>query len=240
MTEVATKIKATAVKTKITNMVVSTIMAMVSRFLELKSTTFIQIWQVTKTISRMKKTGNRFAGKIEKLNCLNCVTNYDYENMVNHARSKEAMKSLKSAMVAAGVPLDKIDAFFTTAKSDITENAESFKTAGLKWGKYVDNSKCVIIHTPKSKDNGGTSDFAGIEGHYLQVCVLNYADPVYRWIESGVELTEAELAEMKTFITPKKVEGARQGLANPKVIRSPRFETMERISLNKAHYQLNG
>lgn len=212
--------------------VASTIMGMVGRFLELKSTTFIQIWQKTETISRMKKTGNRFAGKIYKLNCLNCVTNYDYENMVNKARSKEAMSELRQAMVDAGVPIDKIDSFFSTAKSDITENAETFKSAGLPFGKYVGNSKCVIDHTPES---GAWKDKYG---HYLQVCVLNYATPVYKWIETDETLTEAEETEMKSFITPKK-ESTKQGLKNPKVIRSPRFETMQSISMNKHNYKLN-
>jgi hypothetical protein len=213
--------------------VASTIKDMVDRFLKLNSTTFIQIWQKTTTISRMRKTGNRFSGKIYKLNCLNAVTNYDYENMVNKARSKESMSSLRSAMENAGVPIDKIDAFFKTAKSDITENAETFKSAGLPFGDYVDNSKCVIDCTPES---GAWKD---IYGYYLQVCVLNYATPVYKWIENDETLTEAEETEMKSFITPKK-ESTKQGLENPKVIRSPRFDTMQSISMNKANYKLNG
>lgn len=219
---------------KSTNVIMTTIMAMVGRFLELKSTTFIQIWQTTTKISRMRKTGNRFYGMVKKINCLNCVTNYDYENMVNHARSKQAMGDLKMAMISAGVPDDKIDSFFDTAKSDITENAETFKSAGLPWGDYVDDSKCIIIHTP---DATGKSPQAGIEGYYIQTCVLNYATPVYRWIDSDEVLTEAELTEMKSFITPAK-EGVKQGLKNPKVIRSPRFETIDSISMNKAHYQI--
>ncbi len=213
--------------------IASTIIGMVGRFLELKSTTFIQIWQKTETISRMRKTGNRFAGKIYKLNCLNCVTNYDYENMVNKARSKESMSSLRSAMENAGVPIDKIEAFFKTAKSDISENAETFKSAGLPFGDYVDNSKCVIVNTPK------TGKWAEVLGYYLQVCVLNYATPVYKWIDTDETLTDAEVVEMKSFITPKK-ESTKQGLENPKVIRSPRFETMLSISMNKANYKLNG
>lgn len=224
------------IKTSAVVIVVSTIVDMVRRFLELKTTTFIQIWQTTTKISGMRKTDNRFWDRVKKINCLNCVTNYDYENMVNKARSKQAMTELKTAMVDAGVPADKIDSFFDTAKSDITENAETFKSAGLKWGKYVDNSKCIIIHTPDPK---GKSPFAGIEGHYIQGCVLNYATPVYRWIDTDAVLTEAEVVEMKTFITPKK-EGVKQGLKNPKVIRSPRFETIKSVTLNKINYMLVG
>jgi hypothetical protein len=227
----ATK-NAEQVKTSAAVVVVSTIMDMVGRFLKLKSTTFIQLWQKTTTISRMRKTGNRFAGKIYKLNCLNCVTNYDYENMVNKARSKEAMSELKTAMENAGVPQDKIDAFFKTAKSDITENAETFKSAGLPFGNYVDDSKCIIENTPK------TGQWADQYGHYLQVCVLNYATPVYKWIENDAALTDAEVVEMKSFITPAK-PSSRQGLANEKVIRSPRFDTMLNVTLNKVNYKLS-
>lgn len=232
------KIRATAVKTKASVVVVVPIADIVSRFLALTSTTFIQLWQTTTSISRMRKTGNRFYGKVAKVNCLNCVTNYNYEAMVNKARSKESMARLREAMVAAGVPEDKIDGFFATAKSDITDNAETFKSAGLPFGDYVGDSKCVIIHTPKSKEQGGTSPFAGIEGYYLQVCIIHYAKPVYKWIDTDTELTEAEVEEMKTFITPKKDEGKKQGLANPKIIRSPRFETVDAITLKGHNYQI--
>jgi len=225
MSKTAEQVRTSAV------VVVSTIMDMVARFLQLKSTTFIQIWQKTTTISRMRKTGNRFAGKIYKLNCLNCVTNYDYERMVNAARSKEAMAELRQAMENAGVPIDKIEAFFKTAKSDITENAETFKSAGLPFGKYVDSSKCVIDHTPES------GEWKDQYGYYLQVCVLNYATPVYKWIDTDETLTEAEIVEMKSFITPAK-PSSRQGLENEKIIRSPRFETMQSVTLNKHNYKL--
>lgn len=201
---------------------------MVDRFLELSSTTFIQLWQVTEP--KMNKTGNRFYGLVTKTNCLNCVTNYNYENMVNKARSKEVMSELRLAMENAGVPADKIDLFFAGAKSDITENAEKFKTAGLPWGKYVEGSKCIIEHTPKS------GVFADTKGSYIQVAVMHSADPVYRW-KTGELLTDAEIAEMKTFI-PAKKEGERQGLSKPYIIRAPRFETIESISLNKVSYKL--
>jgi len=223
------------IKTSAKTIVATTIAYVVARFLELKSTTFIQIWQTTTKISRMRKTGNRFFDRVKKINCLNCVTNYNYENMVNKARSKQAMTELKMAMISAGVPDDKIESFFDTAKSDITENAEVFKSEGLPWGEYVDDSKCIIRFAPAES---GKSPFAGIDGYYIQCCVLNYATPVYKWIDTNIELTDDELTEMKSFITPKKDEGKKQGLKNPKVIRSPRFETINSVSLNKINYQL--
>jgi len=107
----------------------------------------------------------------------------------------------------------------------------------LPWGKYVADSKCIIIHTPKSVEDGGKSPFAGIKGYYIQLAVLNYATPVYRWISDDTELTIDEIAEMKTFITPKKDSG-KQGLEKPYIIVSPRFETIDSISHKKVNYQL--
>lgn len=228
---------ATEVTTKAKTIIEITIMQIVTLFLALRSTTFIQLWQTTTSISRMRKTGNRFYGKIKKINCLNAVTNYTYENMVNKARSKDAMASLKLAMENAGVPIDKIEAFFGGAKKDITENAEVFKSAGLPFGDYVEDSKCIISFAP---DKNGKSPFAGIFGYYIQLAILNYATPVYKWIDTDTELTVDELAEMKTFITPKKDEGKKQGLAKPYVIRSPRFETIDSITFKGINYRLNG
>ena len=224
--------------------VVSTIMGMIGRFLELKSTTFIQLWQKTENITGMKKTKdndgvkreNRFVGKVYKLNCLNAVTNYNYEAMVNKARSKEAMAELRAAMVSAGVPDNKIDAFFKGAKSDISENAETFKASKNNVGTSYKGSRCILENTPDAK---GSSQWAGVHGYYIQLAILNYATPVYKWIATDETLTDAELAEMKKFITPKKDEGKKQGLEKPYVIRSPRFETIQSITLNKHNYKLN-
>jgi len=111
MTKTAEQVR---IKTK--TVVASSIRAMVDRFLELNGTTFIQLWQTTKSISGMRKTNNRFHGKVKKVNCLNAVTNYNYENMVNKARSKEAMADLRITMENAGVPTDKIDLFLPVQK----------------------------------------------------------------------------------------------------------------------------
>ncbi len=220
--------KATEVKSKLVT-VAATIKQMVDMFLALAGTTFIQLWQVTEP--KMNKTGNRFFGNVTKTNCLNAVTNYNYQNMVNNARSKQAMQVLRQAMIDAGVPVEKIEAFFGGAKKDITENAERFQSAGLPWGNYVGDSKCIIEHTPKS------GMFKDTFGNYIQVAILHTADPVYKWKDSGVELTADEVTEMKAFI-PKKKEGAKQGLAKPYIIRSPRFETLKAISFKGSNYKL--
>lgn len=221
--------KATDVTSKLVS-VATTIRQMVDMFLALAGTTFIQLWQVTEP--KMNKTGNRFFGNVTKTNCLNAVTNYNYQNMVNKARSKEAMQVLRQAMIDAGVPIEKIEAFFGGAKKDITENAERFQSAGLPWGKYVGDSKCIIEHTPKS------GMFKDIEGNYIQVAILHSSDPVYKWKDSGIELTADEVEEMKVFI-PKKTDGAKQGLVKPYIIRSPRFETLTAVSFKGNNYKLN-
>jgi len=220
--------KATEITTK-SVVVTATIKQVVDKFLALPSTTFIQIWQ--KTEPKMNKTANRFYGLVNKYNCLNCVTNYNYQNMVNKARSKQAMAELKQAMIDADVSVEHIEAFFNQAKKDITENAETFQSAGLRWGEYVGDSKCIIENTPKS------GVFKDTFGYYIQVAVMNYSIPVYTWKDTGKELTADEVTEMKTFIPPKK-EGERQGLVKPYIIRSPRFETIESVSLNKVNYRL--
>ena len=215
--------------------VVTNIMDMISRFLQLKSTTFVQIWQKTPNISRMRKTNNPYAGKVYKFNCLNCVTNYDYEHMINAARSKEAFadfrNDLEPKMQSAGVPQDKIDDFFTIAKSDVTENVADFKAGINSVGNYVGDSKCILENTPK------TGEWAGIKGNYIQVCVLIYATPVYYWLENDEALTDAEVIELKSFITPAK-PNTKQGLKKEKVIRNPRFETIQAVTLSKVNYQL--
>lgn len=225
--------KATEVITRAKVVIQGTINQVKEIFLNLKNTTFIQLWQ--KTEPQMNKTGNRFHGLVNKTNCLNCVTNYSYAHMVNNARDKQALTdfrdSLESTMIAAGVPIDKIEGFFNGVKSDVTDNVEQFKSHGLSWGNYVGDSKCVIEHTTKS------GQWSGIHGFYLQVAVLHSADPVYTWKDTGKALAADEVEEMKTFF-PKKIEGARQGLAKPYIIRSPRFDTIESVTVKGANYKL--
>lgn len=55
---------------------------------ERKGSTFITI--VTKTIPKLKKTGNPLYGKVEKIARRNLVVGVDYTNAVNNRREKES------------------------------------------------------------------------------------------------------------------------------------------------------
>lgn len=233
-TATKTKIKADEVKTKSSVVVTISIRDLVDRLLGIKATTFCQIWQTSKP--SMNKTGNRFYGKVTKTNSLNCLTGYQYADMVNNARARESKARLTEAMLAAGVPQDKIDGFFGEVNTIVENAAKQFESAGLPWGEYFidprtsEKSRCIIEHTPKS------GDFADKKGFYMQVAVMNSADPVYKWKETGIELTEAEVSEMKKFF-PKKKDGAKQGLAKPYIIRSPRLDGFDAITFAGVNYQ---
>lgn len=235
MAETATKQTAETVKTKATVVAKINIRDMIGRLLTIRHGTFIQLWQTTEPA--MLKTGNPFLDKVTKRNCLNCLTGYQYESMVKNARSRETYKHLKTELLEAGVPIEKIEAFFANVSTEIANAAESFKSAGLSWGNYFvdkrsgETSRVIIENTPKS---GRWKDRYGF---YMQVAVMHSTEPIYRWKDTETELTEDEIAEMKTYF-PKKKEGARQGLVKPYIIRSPRLETIDSITFNKTNYQL--
>ena len=236
MEKTAVKIKKTAeaVKTRATVVVKTAVRDMVDRLFGVKNTTFVQIWQTTEP--SMNKTDNRFYDKVIKKNCLNCLIGYQYEKMVNNARAKENRAKLTDAMLMAGVPMYKITAFFTDVKEIVDTAAKQFKSAGLKWGKYMidsrtgEKSRCLIDHTPKTgrwKDN---------YGYYIQTAVMHSSEPVYRWKNTNELLTETEIEEMKEYFSKKK-EGTRQGLVKPYIIRSPRLDTFDSFTLFGVNYQ---
>lgn len=140
----------------------------------------------------MNKKNNPFYGKVGKVSFVSSVVGYVYENVINNRRKKET-KELELA-------------------------CEQFKSAGLKWGSFVDNSKCVIAHNDR---------------HYIQNIVLKTRKPVYVWKETGKKLSVNEVAELKIFF-PKKKEGGRQGLSAEKtaIIRTYCLDNIKRLNMN--------
>lgn len=218
------------------------IRGMVDVFMSIVSCTFVQLWQVS--IPHGLSVKSRFFGKVSKANALNCLTGYDYANMVNNARGREFLADVRQSIIDAGVPLDVLESFEKEitgiAKASIEKiraAGGAFESAGLSWGKYLVDavtgrqSKVVIEHTPKS---GVWKD---IYGYYIQVAVINSAKPVYRWIETGELLTEAEEAELIAEL-PEKTEGERQELKKPYIIRAPRFDTLQAVTVMGTYYEL--
>ncbi len=152
--------------------------------------TFIGFKSVTEPT--MKKTNNPFYGAVLKVSFVSSVIGYNYERVINNRRIKEA-QALKTA-------------------------CEKFKSAGLKWGEFVGNSRVVIRHKGKI---------------YIQNIVLKTRKPIYLWANNGKELSDTEVAELRTFF-PKKKEGERQGLSSEKtaVIRTYCLDNLTRVNMN--------
>ncbi len=242
MNIVKTKKTALQVKSQSKTVVLTTIKEMVERLSNLKSTTFVQLWQKTPNLNlnKNKKTdgstaANPFDGKVKKCNCVNAVINYDYENMVNNARSKEALTQfnnrISGIMEDAGIPEEKIKNFIKSVKSDVTDNVEQFKAEANNVGQYIPGSKCIMRNSPES------GQWAGVDGYYIQLAALHSARPVYKWNDTGEILTEDEVTHLKQWAKPIP-KNSRQGLEKPYIIKAFRFETIEAITLNGVKYQI--
>ena len=88
-------------------------------------------------------------------------------------------------------------------------------------------SRMLIDHTKKD----------GEYRVYAQVAILNTKTPVYRWKDTGRELSEQEISEMKEFF-PKVKEGSRQGLKRPYIIRTYALDNVTSFRINKSEYKI--
>ena len=211
-----------------------------------RHTTFIGFNSVT--TPDMKKTDNPFSDKVEKHSTVNALTSYQYERMVNNAQKRQLSSELKQTMINNGVPMSVIDSFENDL-DDIVEMArqeyDGFESEGLKWGDYMVDPKTgmksrVLIDHTKSKTKTVKGEKIKVllpETYrvYAQVAIMHTKTPVYKWIETGEELSENEIAEMKQFF-PDKKEGERQGLKKPYIIRSYALDSFKSILINKNSY----
>ena len=239
MTQVMTD--KTAVKTvEIANPTVAiSITDLVNILFQQNRTTFIGFDSITEPT--MNKKGNRFLCNVEKLSTVNALTGYQYESMVNNAHKREIETGIRQAMLNNGVPENIITAFENDMTEIIEQSHEKFESAGLSWGQYMVNpitgkkSRILIDHTKKDRKTQlpDPSTYA----MYAQVAILQTKTPVYRWKDTGIELTETEIAEMKTFF-PKKKEGSRQGLIKPYIIRTYSLNNLMGVRINKQRYTI--
>jgi len=220
----------TAVKTKDSAIVINQA-DLRERLLRVNGTTFIQLSSTTEL--KMNKRGNPLHKQVVKDSITNCIVGFSYTNMVNNARGRELTAEVREACLEAGVS-EEILAQFEGEVKEMTENsAATFKAKSRQWGTHVRDpysgklSRILVEHT--NKDNQ--------HNYYLQVAILGTKPAVYRYKDTGDELTAADLAIAKSFI-PKKKEGERQGLKKPIIVRDYLLGNITRIHLNTAQYKM--
>jgi len=212
---------------------------MISLLFAQNTTSFVGFDSITEPT--MNKTNNRFIGKVEKESTVSALGWYQYGRMVNNAQKRQFSSELRATLLENGVPESAIDGFENDL-TDIVESAhQQFESAGLSWGKYMidpktdTKSRMLIDHTKKDKKTKEL--LPDTYRVYAQVAILNTKTPVYRWKDTGRELSEQEISEMKEFF-PKTKEGSRQGLKRPYIIRTYALDNVISFRINKSEYKI--
>jgi hypothetical protein len=202
----------------------------VEMLMAINHTTFIGFNSITEP--KMRKTGNRFFGLVEKCSQVNALVGYCYGQMVDNKQVKQLSDEVKNALISAGVSIDTIGAFNNDIENIVDYEHETFTSAGLKWGQYMtdengNKSPVCIEHTNKQ----------GVYNRYAQMAIMNTKKPVYRWKDSKAILTDDEKAEMQSFI-PERKEGERQGLKKPYIIRAYTLSNIQSVRMGGQSFDL--
>jgi hypothetical protein len=220
-----TKVKATEVKTSAVSKLFCSERELVDLLHTIRRHTFVQFWTKTNPSSSMRKGGNRFYNEVEKINCCSGGVCLHYETMMNNHLLREAISEIKDLLLETGMTEADIDGLKKEIKAEATEKKEAFKAQKLPWGEWEVDDKTgksglvVIGHTPKKSQ---------IYTRYIRYVAFHQAEPVYRWKESGIDLTDDEVAELKTFYYDKKQK--------PYLVRNVKVNNIRAITINKTHY----
>jgi len=221
----------TAVKTEARPTFVISVRELIDRLWQVRGTTFIQLSATTEP--KMNKRGNILFGNVVKDSITNCIVGFNYENMVNNARTRELSAKVKQACFDAGVPIEVLKQFETEVKGIVDKSTKEFSASERKWGKHSvskitgETSKILVEHTTKDNEHR----------NYVQVAVLNSKTPVYRYKDTGEVLTDEHREYIKQYM-PKKKEGEKQELKKPIIVRDYRVDSVRRVTLNKSKYSL--
>lgn len=208
---------------------------MIEIFKGVNKTTFVQVRQTTKPT--MNKKNNRFLNLVEKMNDMNCLVGFSYQEMVNNARARQFVSEITDSMKFVGCSDEEIKNFIKNTEEFIDDSVKAFVAKASTVGSHATDENGDICRTVLFNEGPKTGEWAGIPGYYLQTAIMSSSKPIYRWINNGTPLTDEEIEEMKEFF-PEKTESKNQGLKKPYIIRSPRFETIKGVSLNKVRYHV--
>lgn len=247
-----------------------TIGTFISRLFQLVGTTFVGVDAITDCdMNKGGRSGvpvNRLHGKVGKKSRIGGIAGFDYANMVNNARVKEAITDgkpfvfrlddeLRTAALASGIvteleiisfeadrtqnALDNYNA--RVADGTIADAVKPFVAAERKWGNHVQtgcrfNEKTLKVEPILSKV---LIEYTKDDEHrfYVQLAVLSHQKPTYFYLDNGKDLTDADLEYIRQYM-PKKKEGSRQGLSKPIIIRDYRVDNVKTIRMNRTQYNI--
>jgi len=193
-----------------------------------RGTTFIKMF--TETKPAMRKTNNPYLDNVVKNSQIVCMIGFDYENVVNNARVKEAF-NLAIDYFAEQFEISNKEAqqYLESLMPKANSKVRDFRAKERIWGTHKNS---IIIENTLKK--------TGEYKLYVQVWVLHSKKPVYKYIDDGKELTGNDLDEMKTFLLGKTSNAKHQGLdkENEVIIRDYDINNIDKIHLNKEKYAI--
>jgi hypothetical protein len=162
---------------------------------------------------------NTMMGKARKVVKYLVIGGFTYETVVNNARIKEAVTRIMDNIDNDAV-LAKLLEDFT--KADIQEAAkgETKKFVAMEHGfaSPVNGSKYILAY--------GKGENQDLNRKYMKLLVLS-AKTIRKYnSETGQVLSETELEMVNKYKKVVKVEGARQGLLDPKIYRNIKMENV--------------
>jgi hypothetical protein len=190
-----------------------------------RGTTFVKMF--TNTVPAMRKTNNPFFDNIIKSSQTVCMVGFDYENVVNNARAKEAF-AMAVDYFAEQLDISKKEAkkYIESLLPKANSKVRDFQAKPRVWGNHINS--ILIDHTNK----------AGQYNVYIQVWVLHSQKPVYKYADNGKALEGKELDSMKSFLSKRSSNAGHQGLEKEVVIRDYNIGNIDKIHLNKQKYSI--
>lgn len=191
----------------------------------------------TSTIPSMNLGGrnhdNYMYDNVVKDSTINCMLGFDYETRRDTLEAGKWLKDTIDAARAAGIDEDTIKRSIGTLKEHSKQDIKKYEAKERKWGKPMKNtytgisSRIMIHHTKKDKDGNLLPQ---TYKRYMQVEILTAKSPVYRYKDSGEELSAIDLETVKKYL--------KKSAPDDLVIRDYTIENIKTIHINKGKYRI--
>jgi len=200
---------------------------LLTMLLNTKGATFVQI--KTTTEPKMRVTDNPYRDNILKDTNSNVMIGFNYENIVNNSRVKDAIKEAESVGVDKET-LDSLMAVFNTSVKDFTPN---FEPKPHQWADHCKNPNTEeISRIIVEKRSDRTCK-------YVQVWILSTGNPVYRFKDTGKTLNPYEVEILKPFLQKSSSNKEHQGLKKEVFIRDYAIANIKQINMRKLEYHIS-